>query len=148
MRRWIYRDRLPVVDNASHQVMPRGRITTAVAGLAVVGAGASLLRALVHLRLPGLVAVLPAPRLLVMTVVFGLLAFMYALTAYGALRLRNWAWPLGLATSALAFLANVSHWRGWWRMGIPALIALLAFALLVSPPVRRTLRQVRSPGPR
>jgi hypothetical protein len=119
---------------------PRPLAATVVGTLALVGAGASLLRSLVHLGLPGLVTVLPAPWLPAMAVVFGLLTLLYAVTAYGALRLRGWAWPLGLTTCVLAFLANVSHWRGWWRMGLPALVALLAFAALVSRSARQALR--------
>jgi hypothetical protein len=107
----------------------RPAAATAVGVLSIIGALGSA----------GMVAAHVALELPVVAAFFGAGVVLFALVAYGAFRGAAWAWPVGLAANGIAFAATVMPWRGLERSGLPAVITLVALALLISRPGRDAL---------
>lgn len=102
---------------------------TAVGALAVLGALGSV----------GMVAAHLALDMPVVAAVFAGGTLLFGLVAYGAFARTSWVWPVGLVVNGLGLASALLPWRGLERSGLPALVTLVALALLISRPGRDAL---------
>jgi hypothetical protein len=127
----------------------RPAAATAVGILAVLGVIGSIVMTLAHLdlQIPVVSALGPTGRAIVPVAVgFAFGAVLFAVTAYGAFRRAGWAWPVALVVNGLAFASSVMPWRGIENSGVPALVTLIAIAILLSRPGRDALLYSRQRG--
>jgi hypothetical protein len=107
---------------------------TAVGLLCVLGVVGSGVMALAHLgiELPGLELVGPGRLVLPAAVSFLLGTVLYAVAAFGALRVSRWAWPTALVVNVLAFGTAAFPYRDWMS-GAAIVVSVTVIAVLVSP---------------
>lgn len=118
----------------------RPAAATAVAVLAAVGVLGAIAMTVFHVDLyrAGTVPVfVPAG--------FALGALAFAAVAYGAWRRTAWSWSVALAVNGLGFVSAVFPWRGPQAL-LPAVVTLVALAVLVSPQGRAALLARTRPG--
>ena len=115
-------------------------------GLSVLSALAAAVMAIAHLgiRVPVISALGPQGTDAVPPAVaaFSLAAVLFTVIAVGVAGSRTWAWPVGIVVNGVALVAAAVPYRGVGSLaGI--LVSATALALLLSPPVRRTLMPSR-----
>jgi hypothetical protein len=114
---------------------------TAVGALAVLGVVGSVVMTLAHLGLgiPALDALGPGRLIVPAAASFAVGTVLYAIVAYGALRVAGWAWLAGLVVNTLAFVTSAFPYRGWVS-GAAMAVSIAAIAVLLSPPGRSAFR--------
>jgi hypothetical protein len=114
---------------------------TAVGALAVLGVVGSAVMTLAHLDLdlPVLDVVGPGRLVVPAAVSFAVGTVLYAVAAYGALRVARWGWSVGLLVHVLGFVTAAFPYRGWIS-GVAIGVSVAAVAVLLSPPGRGAFR--------
>jgi len=105
--------------------------------LAVLGTVGAAFMALSHSGID--MPVLNTPELPMVAAIFAVGTVIYGLAAWGTFTRRSWAWPTALAVNAVGFASTVMPWRGLDRSGVPALVTLVALAILISRPGRQAM---------
>jgi hypothetical protein len=118
-----------VTDTDPHAPARRPGVSTAIGVLAVLGFVGSVVMVVAHVNL-GLPLV---------AALFVVGAVLFGVVAYGVFRQTTWAWPVALVVNGLGFVSSVMPWRGLTNSGPPALVTLIALALLLSPAGREAL---------
>jgi hypothetical protein len=114
---------------------------TAVGALCLLGVVGSAVMAVAHLGLeiPALEFVGPGRLIVPAAVSFLLGTALYAVAAYGALRVARWAWPTALVVNVLAFGTAAFPYRDWMS-GAAIVVSLAVVTILLSPPGRAAFR--------